>query len=452
MVTSDPLKMRLTERQLQLPLAPDGTSLLAFLANNITNALANDQLPVRLAVTHSSDNGYDCEVGVYEGRAGLRSLLRSSIFDFRRRETETTSSFNTVLVIPTGIGAQIGGHAGDAAPIAKLLGASCDSLITHPNVVNASDMNELPSNGMYVEGSLLSRMLMGNVGLQNVRSNRVLVVLDNHEKRFVDAAINTVNAARATYGLDSAEIVVLEPPLRTLGETMASGRASGTVENLEALWEILDEREGEFDAIALASVINVEVPHIDYFRSGGEIVNPWGGVEAMLTHTVSSLYDVPTAHAPMMESAEIANIDPGVVDPRMAAEVVSLTFLQCVLKGLHTAPRIVTDKGDFSKDDIFTVENVSCLVIPDGCIGLPTLAALNQGIPVVAVRENRTLMRNDLTRLPWEPGQLYIVENYWEAAGLLTSLREGISPGSTRRPLSGVKVSHTVSKRSIESN
>ena len=444
--------MRLTERQLQLPLAPDGTSLLAFLANNITNALANDQLPVRLAVTHSSENGYDCEVGVYEGRAGLRSLLRSSIFDFRRRETETTSSFNTVLVIPTGIGAQIGGHAGDAAPIAKLLGASCDSLITHPNVVNASDMNELPSNGMYVEGSLLSRMLMGNVGLQNVRSNRVLVVLDNHEKRFVDAAINTVNAARATYGLDSAEIVVLEPPLRTLGETMASGRASGTVENLEVLWEILDEREGEFDAIALASVINVEVPHIDYFRSGGEIVNPWGGVEAMLTHTVSSLYDVPTAHAPMMESAEIANIDPGVVDPRMAAEVVSLTFLQCVLKGLHTAPRIVTDKGDFSKDDIFTVENVSCLVIPDGCIGLPTLAALNQGIPVVAVRENRTLMRNDLTRLPWEPGQLYIVENYWEAAGLLTSLREGISPGSTRRPLSGVKVSHTVSKRSIESN
>ena len=112
----------------------------------------------------------------------------------------------------------------------------------------------------------------------------------------------------------------------------------------------------------------------------------------------------------------------------------------------------MTDKGDFGKDDIFTVENVSCLVIPDGCIGLPTLAALNQGIPVVAVRENRNLMRNDLTRLPWEPGQLYIVENYWEAAGLLTSLREGISPGSTRRPLSGVKVSHTVSKRSIKTN
>ena len=452
MVTSVPLKMRLTERQLQLPAAPDGTSLLAFLADTITNALPDDQLPVRLTVTHSDNNWYDCEVGVYEGWTGLRSLLRSSIFDFRRREAETTSSFNTVLVIPTGIGAQIGGHAGDAAPIAKLLGASCDSLITHPNVVNASDMNELPSNGMYVEGSLLSRMLMGKVGLQKVRSNRVLVVLDKHKRRFLDAAINTVNAARATYGLNSPEIVVLDPPLQTLGETMASGRASGTVESLESLWKVLDEREGEFDAIALASVVSVEVPHIDYFRSGGEIVNPWGGVEAMLTHTVSSLYDVPTAHAPMMESTEIANIDPGVVDPRIAAEVVSLTFLQCVLKGLHTAPRIVTDNGDFGKDDILTVENVSCLVIPDGCIGLPTLAALDQGIPVIAVRENRNLMRNDLTALPWAPGQLYIVENYWEAAGLLTSLREGISPESTRRPLSGVKVSHSVSQRSIESN
>ena len=40
--------------------------------------------------------------------------------------------------------------------------------------------------------------------------------------------------------------------------------------------------------------------------------------------------------------------------------------------------------------------DISCLVIPDGCIGLPTLAALEQGIPVIAVKGNKNAMRNDL--------------------------------------------------------
>ena len=56
------------------------------------------------------------------------------------------------------------------------------------------------------------------------------------------------------------------------------------------------------------------------------MVNPWGGVEAMLTHALSSTYNIPTAHSPMFESREIANMDPGIVDPRMAAEAVSSDF------------------------------------------------------------------------------------------------------------------------------
>ena len=45
------------------------------------------------------------------------------------------------------------------------------------------------------------------------------------------------------------------------------------------------------------------------------------------------------------------------------------------------------------------------MVIPDGCVGLPTLAALEQGIPVIAVRENRNRMRNELGKLPFGPGK-----------------------------------------------
>ncbi len=65
------------------------------------------------------------------------------------------------------------------------------------------------------------------------------------------------------------------------------------------------------------------------------MVNPWGGVEAIFTHALSLLYGMPTAHSPMIESEEIESIDPGIVDPRMAAEAVSLTFLQSILKGLQ---------------------------------------------------------------------------------------------------------------------
>jgi len=68
-------------------------------------------------------------------------------------------------------------------------------------------------------------------------------------------------------------------------------------------------------------------------------------------------------------------------------------------------------------------------------LGLPTLAALEQGIKVIAVRENTNLMRNDLSALPWAAGQFYCVENYWEAVGVMTALKAGVKPSSVRRPI-----------------
>ncbi len=63
------------------------------------------------------------------------------------------------------------------------------------------------------------------------------------------------------------------------------------------------------------------------------------------------------------------------------------------------------------------------------------MEAMLKGIPVIAVRENKNLMRNNLKELPWAPGQLHIVENYWEAVGVMSALRAGIAPESVRRPL-----------------
>ena len=427
--------MLLTERQVSV--SPNRGDF-ASLRSDVAGSLGEDETPVRFAVTNSDDGPYRCEIGVI---AGEHSHSVSPLFDFRHRDYESQDKFNVVFMVPTGIGAEIGGHSGDATPAAILLGHLADTLVTHPNVVNASDINELPSNGLYVEGSVLTRLMMGTVGLRPARANRVLVALDgSYNERYAKYTVNAVNAARATYGLNCAGIVGVNPPMKVVGSYSDAGRASGYVEGVAGLLETLIERSDSYDAVALASV--VEVPrryHYDYFTSGGEMVNPWGGVEALLTHAVSAVLNIPTAHAPMMESDDIAAVDPGIVDSRMAAEIISITFLQSVLKGLQRAPSIVTDESRFDNPGVITAEDVSCLVIPDGCLGLPTLAALRQDIPVIAVRENHSLMRNDLERLPWKPGRFYMAENYWEAAGIAAALKAGLDPRSVRRPLNTLR-------------
>jgi len=119
----------------------------------------------------------------------------------------------------------------------------------------------------------------------------------------------------------------------------------------------------------------------------------------------------------------------------MSAEAISACFLHCVLKGLHNSPRVTRDRMIFQSAGVVTAEDVSCLVIPDGCVGLPTLAAMEQGIPVIAVRENRNRMRNRLLDFPVRSGNLITVDSYLEAAGVLAALRAGVSLESVRRPL-----------------
>ena len=436
--------MLVSEREITLPAVSDSETPLRHLKEAFDSSHAVESALIKFAVVRSDAKHWHCEVSTVADQREETVNRLKSIFNFRRRNVASSDAFNAVLVVPTGIGAEIGGHAGDATAAARLVAQSCDRLILHPNVVNASDVNEAPHNALYIEGSVLTRLLMGTVGLQQVSSNRVLVVIDDHpDGRISDAAINTVSAARATYGLDCTEVIKLAPPVQLWGAKYSqSGRAVGEVRGLDRFFEVLEGRDGDFNAIALASVIRVpQNLHLEYFQSQGDMVNPWGGVESMLTHTISTLLNVPSAHSPMFESREIENLETGIVEPRMSAEAVSVSFLQCVLKGLHTSPKIITDHKLFGRWGVLSAEDVSCLVIPDGCLGLPTLAALEQGIPVIAVRENRNLMQNDLTRLSWKNNQFHIAENYLEAVGIINAMKAGVTIESVRRPLRETRVS-----------
>lgn len=433
--------MKLYEKEIQIPVTKNHQKLLDFLEAHIKNELQNNETALRLAVTKTDDQNYHVEIGVMSSDASYDASTVDPIFNFKRRKIENTDNFTAVLLIPTGINAELGGHSGDGGPLARLIASACDTLITHPNVVNAADVNELPENGLYVEGSVISRLMMGTVGLQKVRANRVALIMDDHDETCIsEHSINSASTARAAFGLDCPIVVKMTDKIGMYAEySESSGCAAGRIDNLENLVEVLNEHRDKFDAVALASTINVPKNfHTDYFLT--EMANPWGGVEAMLTHSISSIFDVPSAHAPMMESSEILNLNVGVVEPRKAAETVSVTYLHCVLKGLHRSPKIIDDESLFDNSNVLSVSDVSCLIIPDGCVGLPTLAALEQEIPVIAVRENKNLMKNKLEDFPFAPGKLFIVDNYLEAIGVMQAIKAGVALETVRRPLAGTNV------------
>ncbi len=388
---------------------------------------------LRFVITKTDGEGYHCEFDliVSEGKEEFGRLLESGsdILDLRKRSFENTEKFTAVLLIPTGVGAEIGGHCGDGNATARLIASACDTLITHPNVVNASDINEMTENTLYVEGSILTRLFTGRVGLQPARSNRILMLMDRHpEKLFNDEIINAVSSARITLGID-CDVHEMEDLIASTSRYSKSGRAVGEIQSMEKLFTVIEKYKDKYDAIALSTFLKVpEHVHKKYFHDD-EMVNPWGGMEAMITHSIAELFGIPCAHSPMMPSTGIMNIELGIVDPRKAPESASVTYLHCILKGLHKTPRIVApDKG-------MTLEDISCLIIPDGCVGVPTLACLENGIPVIAVRENKNNMENDFTGFPFQKNKLFIVDNYLEAVGIMTSLKAGVHPSAVRRPI-----------------
>lgn len=326
-----------------------------------------------------------------------------------------------VLIIPTGIGAEIGGHAGDGNPVAKLIASCCDRLITHPNVVNASDINEMTENMLYVEGSILDRFLEGEIDLEEVKSNRILVATNSPLK---NDTTNAVSAARATIGID-AEIVILETPLKMVSK-MKNGIATGRVSGWREL--IKQVEQFDYDALAIHTPIDVERDvAMNYYKNGG--INPWGGVEAVASKLIANVLNKPVAHAPLenipSDDKEFYSIFDNVIDPRIAPEAISNCYLHSVLKGLWRAPRI--GKGLF-------VDQVDFMVTPVNCVGRPHEACLARKIPVIAVMENQTSLDDDM------PEDFIVVDNYLEVIGIIQLMKCGISLDSIHRPIDYTKV------------
>ena len=329
-----------------------------------------------------------------------------------------------VMLIPTGIGCEVGGHAGDSTPSARLLASVCEKLIVHPNVVNASDINESTENMLYVEGSILDRFLQGQIALEEVYSNKVLLAVN---KPLKNETINSINAARNTIGSD-INIIELNVPLTLQGIFKPDGSASGIMKGAdEAILQIKTHQQKDpFDALAIQTVVEVDAETSEkYLTHGG--VNPWGGAEAVCSRYFSRELGLQCAHAPY-ESGVLKNFNE-IVDPRQAAELVSVSYIHCILSGLHKAPKVV-DYNCRSRHT-FRIDDLDVMISPDGCWGVPHEACANWNIPIIFVKENRNIYK------PFDPKRLpkgcVLVDNYMEAAGEISSIKAGVHRNSVRR-------------------
>ena len=287
------------------------------------------------------------------------------------------------FIVPTGIGASIGGYAGDASCQAREF-AKHTKLIVNPNVVNAACFSGITENMLYTEGYTLDSFFKGEINLLPSNNNKIGIIYDKAIPQDVlNVHINTFRAVKCVYGVDIFAYDVTEEEVGVEFKLEDNGISTGFVKNsqtmLKTARKLLDKG---CNAIALVCLFDEpEEDNPDYANGIG--TDPVGGVEAILSHYISKELRVPCAHSPAFVDYQIY---PNLVDSKSASEYITPTFLPCILLGLSNAP-MLSDFGGIS------IDNLDYLVMPYNSLGsTPVFEALKRNIPVLAVKENSTAL------------------------------------------------------------
>ena len=350
-----------------------------------------------------------------------------------------TAPLPTLLLIPTGIGCDVGGYAGDALPAARLLAAASGCLITHPNVMNGAALYWSDPRIQYVEGSSLDRFAAGELLLRPVRRQRLGLLLDaGIEPELRQRHLQVADGCRATLGLDIGPVVTTDVPLDVGLSLGASGISWGQLGQPQALLQAgLQLKAAGATAIAVVARFpdDPDSAAIAAYRQGGG-VDALAGAEAVISHLLSRELGLPCAHAPALSPLAL---DPD-LDPRAAGEELGYTFLPCVLVGLSRAPDLLPAGSDnavlSAGSSTIAIDAVGAVIAPAGALGgAAVLACAERGIPVIAV-DNPCLLEVNAEVLGLE---VLKAGSYAEAAGLVLALREGLAPAALGRPLPSLR-------------
>jgi hypothetical protein len=329
-----------------------------------------------------------------------------------------------MLLIPTGIGAAIGGYAGDALPVAKAIAAVVDNLITHPNVLNGASLYWQLPNVHYVEGFALDRFAEGNWALRPIHSNKIGVIFDTGiEPELLGRQQQAIAATKATLGLNIGAQIFTDLPLGVTLKTGASGATWGTISQPDSLLRAAEKliKIDRVEAIAVIARFPDDSSSITLqnYRQG-KGVDALAGAEAVISHLVTREFMVPCAHAPALLPLDLDLT----ISDRACAEEIGYTFLPCVLVGLSCAPRLI--KQNFQAGDLM-IDDLDVAIAPlSACGGAGILALAARNLPLILVEEN-------ITTLEVSPEVLGInkyikVKNYLEAIGVLAAIKAGIAP------------------------
>jgi hypothetical protein len=350
-----------------------------------------------------------------------------------------TAPLPTLLLIPTGIGCDVGGYAGDALPAARLLAAASGCLITHPNVMNGAALYWSDSRIQYVEGSSLDRFAAGELLLRPVRRQRLGLLLDaGIEPELRQRHLQVADGCRATLGLDIGPVVTTDVPLDVGLSLGASGISWGQLGQPQALLHAgLQLKAAGATAIAVVARFpdDPDSAALAAYRQGSG-VDALAGAEAVISHLLSRELGLPCAHAPALSPLAL---DPD-LDPRAAGEELGYTFLPCVLVGLSRAPDLLPAGSGSAVvsagSSTIAIDAVGAVIAPAGALGgAAVLACAERVIPVIAV-DNPCLLEVNAEALGLE---VLKAGSYAEAAGLVLALREGLAPAALRRPLPSLR-------------
>lgn len=336
----------------------------------------------------------------------------------------TSSPYTVALIVPTGIGAAIGGYAGDALPVARAMAQVADRLITHPNVLNGAQLYWSLPNALYVEGYGLDQFATGQWGLRPVHQNRIGLVLDQAiEPELRYRHLQVADAAKATLGLNLTDYTVTDMPLGVTLRTADSGATWGTIQNPDSLLRsvktLITDAKAEAIAVVARFPDDTGSEALQLYRQG-QGVDPLAGAEAVISHLVVQTFQVPCAHAPALLPLPL---DP-TLSPRSAAEELGYTFLPCVLVGLSRAPQFV-QRPTHRTDEIWA-EQVNAIVIPaTACGGSAILSFSQTSTQIITVKDNQTRLNVTAQHLGLS---VIEVNSYLEALGVLVADKAGISP------------------------
>lgn len=318
------------------------------------------------------------------------------------------------ISIPTGIGANIGGYAGDFGYIAREY-SKYFHLIINPNAVNGGILSAINYDMSYLEGYLFDKFFEGRIAIipkKSYETNKIGVIFDCAiPKNVLNVHLNTLSALKMVQGIDTIAIEYTKKPVG-VGIEVENGISFGSLKNPDELIYCAEKliKKGA-EAIAVVCYFNEDSEDEDY--SNGNGIDPIGGIEAVISHLIAKEFLIPTAHAPAFYNIDISE---KVENPKVSSELISSTYLPCVMQGLSIAPKIVKYENGINYKD------VKYFIVPQDALGSSAvLSCVKNNVKIITIKNKTTLdvTKDKLNIVPYMEYESYeeclntIKEAHW---------------------------------------